>query len=104
MLPYTPIATAMIAVGTTAASVSAPSTGSVTPGSMSQFALFNSGSQVVWVSVTNTAAIPTSGANSNSFPVPPGTQPIYTLPAASSFSVIAAATGSTLYITQGNGD
>ncbi len=104
MLPFIPHSTAVLTVGTTASSVDAPSSGGHTAGAMCQFALFNDGSQVVWVCATGAAVIGVAGTNTTSFPIPPGTQPILTFPADSVFSAIAAATGSSLCITAGTGE
>ena len=104
MIPFSPnTVTAALTVGTSAASLTLPAASGTTPGGPIQCMLTNIGPNVVWVSATTTAAIPTSGGTSASFPVAPGAQAIFTLPANATLSCIASATGNTLYATQGIG-
>lgn len=101
MLPFIPLATASLAVTATAQNIDSPAAGSGATGSMCPFSLFNNGTEVVWVCVTGTAAIPASGASTTSFPIAAGATVEYLLPVNSTFSTIAASTGSTLEVTQG---
>ncbi len=101
-IPFTPrTPTAALAVGTVAANLILPGTGGGILGGESACLLSNIGTQVVWVSATTTAAIPASGGSTASFPILPNTQLTVTLPGSATLSTIAAATGSTLYATQG---
>ena len=103
MTPFQPTTqTSPLAVTATNQTLSLPATSGGVAGGMIQCMLTVIGSQTVWVAVNTTAVIPTSSAKS-SFPILAGTQPVLTLPAGATLNVIAANTGSTLYVTQGFG-
>ena len=90
--------TAALAVGTTAADLPALTAGA-TPGGLIPM-LFNVvGSEPVFVSWVGTAAIPASGATATSVPLQANANEILWVPAGSTISAIASATGSSLYVT-----
>ena len=103
MTPFQPTtSTAPIAVTASNQTLTLPAASGGVAGGLIQCMLTVTGSQTVWVALNTTAVIPTSSPTS-SFPLLPGTQPILTLPAGATLNVIAGATGSTLYVTQGFG-
>ncbi len=104
-LPAAKATTQAVVVGTTATSVPvafAPK--GIVPTGL-QFLLFADGSANVFVSFTGTAVIPVAGTPQEGVWVPAGLTIVITAPAdcATSLSVIAATTGTTLYVTQGYG-
>ena len=104
-LPADKAKTQPLVVGTTASSLTlafAPS-GIVPPGLSILF--FTIGSNPVFVSFTGTAVIPTPGTPQEGLWVPAGLPIVVTAPTDSltTLSAIAAATGTTLYVTQGYG-
>lgn len=86
-------ATASLAVGTSAANVPLPGL----PSDGASVRLVNSGTQVVFLNFTGAAS------SSTSMPMLPNTVETFSLPPTATISAIAAATGSTLYATVGEG-
>ena len=104
-LPAAKAMTQALVVGTTASSLTlafAPS--GIVPTGLS-ISLFANGSAAVFVSFTGTAVIPVAGTPQEGLWVPAGQIRTVTAPtdALTTLSAIAAATGTTLYVTQGYG-
>ena len=97
--------TQALVVGTAASSITLAFAPSGAVPSANQILLFASGPSAVFVSLHATAVIPTAGTPQNGFWVPAGVAAVYTPPADATvtLSAIAAATGTTLYVTQGYG-
>lgn len=93
--------TVALVVGTTASGVGLPAAAGVTAGSELPCLLTNTGANVIFCSVVGAATIPVAGTPTSSFPVLPNTTLIVMVAATAALSAIAAATGNTLYITQG---
>ena len=104
-LPAASAKTQALVVGTTASSITltfAPS--GVVPSGL-QLLLFANGPASVFVSFTGAAVIPVAGTPQEGVWVPAGLAVVITPPtdAVVTLSAIAAATGTTLYVTQGYG-
>ncbi len=104
-LPAAKATTQALVVGTTASSLPlafAPS--GVVPTGLS-ICLYANGPSPVFVSFTGTAVIPVAGTPQEGVWVPAGLPVVLTAPTDSTvtLSAIAAATGTTLYVTQGYG-
>lgn len=104
-LPAASATTQALVVGTTASSLTiafAPS--GIVPTGLSLL-LYASGPNSVFVSFTGTAVIPVAGTPQEGVWVPAGLPVVLTAPTDSTvtLSAIAAATGTTLYVTQGYG-
>ena len=97
--------TQAVVVGTAASSITLAFAPNGSLPSNAQVLLFANGAASVFVCATGTAVIPVAGTPSSGFWVPAGL-PIVITPSAdagATWSVIAGATGTTLYVTQGFG-
>ena len=104
-LPAARAKTQALVVGITASSITltfAPS--GIVPSGL-QLLLFANGTAPVFVSFTGSAVIPTAGTPQEGIWIPAGIEKAITPPTDSvvTLSAIAAATGTTLYVTQGYG-
>ena len=97
--------TQAVVVGTAASSMTLSFAPNGSLPSNAQVLLFANGPASVFVCATGTAVIPVAGTPSSGFWVPAGQAMIITPPAdaGATWSVIAEATGTTLYVTQGFG-
>ena len=97
--------TQALVVGTAASSITLSFAPGGAPPSNSQLLLFADGPANVFVSFTGTAVIPVAGTPQEGVWAPAGLPIVITPPgdATVTLSAIAAATGTTLYVTQGIG-
>ncbi len=104
-LPVAKATTQAVVVGTTASSLTVPfAPNGIVPSGL-QVLLFANGPAAVFLSFTGAAVIPVAGTPQEGVWVPAGTSIVVTPPtdALVTWSVIAATTGTTLYVTQGYG-
>jgi hypothetical protein len=96
--PNSPNATINVAV-----TASSQALGPLKVSSTSQVRFVNSGTQTVFIDVVSAAASAPTATAATSMPMLPNTVEVFSVPQGAQIAVIAAATGSTLYATVGDG-
>jgi hypothetical protein len=96
--PNSPNATINVAV-----TASSQALGPLKVSSTSQARFVNSGTQVVFIDIVSAAASAPTAAVATSMPMLPNTVEVFSVPQGAQIAVIAAAVGSTLYVTPGDG-